>query len=393
MVQTEELQDKKKIFKEIKDTIRFLIRERQKGKESFEVKDFFNDSLQENIIENFDNKITREEYESVIMEMFGLKKISKETSLTRSKLEQEIEEIILKYKIKSKKIIIQKIVGAVSDSDFNYKQIVEIVNSKYNEVVGDIIRGRLKQFPSNRLPELKKFSAIFKKENYDIHEDLIENIYKKVKTDSKKSEKTVVETEEVVSIDPLKPDKSVEEGKKDVKSEIEDLRKQRILEQIEQRQKNKKQRFINLYTKTFKFTYKGEETEDEKTYLIYAGSFQGRYVYIKVYKPKNKIENIIILFNYEIKKKRYSILIDLNEFIKLKEAHNEKLYIQSRIKSVGTFFGFGGFHDALWFLEEIFQKDHGVPKYIFDHLEVTLIQYIAELDATLSKFLAYKALK
>ena len=386
-------EEKKPIFNEIKNTIRFLMRERAKGKEDFEVKDFFNDSLQENIIRNFDGKITRAEYESVIMEMFGLKKISKDKDLTKSKLEGEIEEIIVKYKIKTKRIIIQKMVETLSDGYYDFKQIAEIVEGKYNDVVSDIIRNRLKNFPKNRLPDLKKFTGIFKKENYEVNEGLIKKVYDEFKSPEKAPEKTALEVLEEKIDEPVIKEASKRTGKSSAAEEMEELRKQKILEQFELRTKNRKQRFINLYCKTWKFTYKGEEVEEDKSYLVYTGSFQGRFGYLKIYKPQNKIENILVHFSYEMKKKRYSILIDIFEFNGLKASHQEKQYIQSRVKSLATFFGFSNFYEALWFLAEILTREHNVPKYIYDYLEENLLNYLNELDETLTKFLAMKALK
>ncbi|MFC1725127.1 hypothetical protein ACFL4T_05845 [candidate division KSB1 bacterium] len=370
------------------------MRERAKGKENFEVKDFFNDSLQENIINNFDGKISRAEYESVIMEMFGLKKISKDKDLTKAKLEGEIEEIIVKYKIKTKRIIIQKMVETLSDGSYDFKQIAEIVENKYTEVVSDIVRSRLRNFPKNRLPDIKKFTGIFKKENYEISEGLIKKVYNEVKSSDSTAEKTVIEApEEVVVDEPIIKEASQRTGKSSAAEEMEDIRKQKILDQFELRTKNRKLRFINLYCKSWKFASKGEEVEGDKSYLVYSGSFQGRFGYLKVYKPQNKIENILIHFSYEMKKKRYSILIDMVEFNNLRETHQEKQYIQSRVKSLATFFGFSNFYEALWFLTEILTREHNVPKYIFDYLEENIINYLNELDATLTKFLAMKAIK
>jgi len=389
------MNEKKSIFDEIKETIKFLLRERARGKEQFEVKDFFNAKLQENIINNFDKKITQEEYETVIMEMFGLKKISKDEHMTKEKLEDEIEKILLKYKIKSKSVIIRKIVENIGDANFDVKQVANIVENKYNEVIEEEIRRRLRSFSDRKLPAFNNFLANFKKENYEVSNNHIKSIYNKIVREKKQSQKTEIEDEDIeeqekVDSEPLK----YKTKSKPEEFNIKDYKKKKLIEQIKMRAKNKKERFINHYCKSFKFSYKGEEKDDnDKTVLIYQGSFQGRFVYIKVYKPAKKVENIILQTTYEMKRTRYSVVIDLNKFHKLQEMNAEKKYIQSRIKGFASIFGFGNFQEALWFLDEILHREHNVPKYIYDYLNDGFLNYLEDLDETLTNYAAYKALK
>ena len=59
---------KEKALDEIRTTIKFLLKERERGREQFKDKDFFNENLERNILYNFDSIITRTEYEEVILD-------------------------------------------------------------------------------------------------------------------------------------------------------------------------------------------------------------------------------------------------------------------------------------------------------------------------------------
>ena len=65
---------KEKIFTEIRQSVKFLLRERDKGREEFEVSDFFKEELETEILENFNQKINKEEYENVFKPFYKIDK-------------------------------------------------------------------------------------------------------------------------------------------------------------------------------------------------------------------------------------------------------------------------------------------------------------------------------
>ncbi len=74
--------DKDKIFIEIRHTVMFLLRERAQGREQFDIADLFRRDLEDEIVNNFDNMIKRQEYENIILKLFEQKKTEKKIHST-----------------------------------------------------------------------------------------------------------------------------------------------------------------------------------------------------------------------------------------------------------------------------------------------------------------------
>ena len=61
--------EKEKIFTEIRQSINFLLQEREKKEVDFEISDFFRQKLVDEILLNFDNAITQEEYVETVLKL------------------------------------------------------------------------------------------------------------------------------------------------------------------------------------------------------------------------------------------------------------------------------------------------------------------------------------
>jgi len=167
-----------KAYDDIKRMIHFLHEEQESIKGAANKREFFRMNI-ETIYENvFKNKIPVEEYESIIFDIcIGKTLIMGDTS--ENKIYRKIEEAILRYNIRSKDLISEKISLSVASDPRTRGRIKGMVDTRYKEIVTPLIAGTIRELIPNKEIDSREIIAAVKRERYDLDTVSISKIFSK----------------------------------------------------------------------------------------------------------------------------------------------------------------------------------------------------------------------
>ncbi|KPK95585.1 hypothetical protein AMJ80_04740 [bacterium SM23_31] len=125
-------QQKEKIFDEIKQSINFLLIEREKKEVSFEISDFFRQKLVNEILLNFDNIISQEEYVETVLKLIYNYNNGKKSDLSGR---SEVERLIQQLKNNPKNPPFQNLITRIYPASAEIQILSSVVLESYNKLV------------------------------------------------------------------------------------------------------------------------------------------------------------------------------------------------------------------------------------------------------------------
>lgn len=124
--------EKEKIFAEIRQSINFLLHERQKKELNFEISDFFRQKLVEEILLNFDNAITQEEYVDTVLKLIYNYNNGRQND---SNGKREVEQLIQQLKSNPKNPPFQNLITRLYPASAEIQILSSLVLESYNKLI------------------------------------------------------------------------------------------------------------------------------------------------------------------------------------------------------------------------------------------------------------------
>jgi hypothetical protein len=375
---------KEKIFIEIRQTIKYLLREREQGKEDFEISDFFKRNLENSILENFDNSIDREEYEQAILSLFGAVK-RKKVKITKGLIRKEVEKLIRQYRMRSKKQILQKLIEQFLPPPSEIETIRDYVNESYNILMYEPLQLKITALVKEGTTDLRRVINVLRRENFEVEEDIIKKIlekaiagYEKSKIKYKRERRSVKTNEPLVSTD-------------DYLSPVRVRLHEQMRKSLIKKAKFRRQWFIKNECPKFKFNLIKSSFENDMQALEFMGERGEAAILVKILLANDRIGDVQI--NCVKKGESFGAIINVAEFIKAAATNQSESYLQRWLKTANKQLMFGNIQELLWFLIGVLNDRFGLPIGVSNYLKKNFIQYLLELDKSLAEYVIEKALE
>ncbi len=369
---------KEEAFTELRQTLQFLIIERDKGNESFNEEDFLDKNLGDRIIKNFNNIIDRTEYETVITDIFG--DIGKRTSsVPVGKLQKEIDKLIRQYRMRSKKAIFQKLVETFSPDPKEYPAITEVVNERYRKLMRDPLTKKITSMVKAGTRELRMVVSVLRREKYDADTDFVEEILNKALSDLDRTKK-----------------KYQRGGARGKPFRVDDSPvKERLREQMRksmmQKARYNKQRFIRKECPPFRFEQTENTIDGEMRALVHSGDFKGSVLNIKTLLSNDRITDVQVSVGKA--ENSQGAALNITEFQKSVSAKQGDAFLQRWLKSAIKHVKLNNIQEVIWFIASVMNDRFGLPEGVSRYLSTRLVDHLNELDKFLTKFVIDKAVE
>ncbi len=374
------VKNKEEVYKEIKGTLKFLLKERERGNEEFELQDFFNDELAENIVGNFDGKISVKEYETCILDLFGLKKID-ENNISLDDVEEEIERLIKNYNIKSKSLIFDKIYNSLNKPEDLRLGILDIIDKKYAELVSKKSKKRILEILDKGLLNTASILKVLERDGYDLDEKMLKVLIK----EQKKIRQTEILTR--------RPVRKVNKSRQLATQEKEKKAKEQLRQTIIRKEKNKKDRFIGRYTRGVKFTLKEQASEGKNKLTIHVESFQGKEIRITSFLIGPEVVNVKLEIRPQIMRQKSGIEFDVNNYINIEPASKKSAFFQKAVKLLSSMLGYQSVQEGIWLLTNILTPGKKLPPKTCQYLNKHFTSQLKELDAKIAELIIERSVK
>jgi len=389
----EDVQLKKdKALNELRTTIKFLIKEREQGREQFEDDVFFDEELERNILYNFDGILTRSEYEEVILEFFG-SKIIKTGKLPVREIERETEELILKYRIRTKDILFNRIAEAITDEPNERKEIYGIIENKYDEVMEKLAKQRVQELMYTPEIREKTLKSILVREGIAVPDDFLSDLMKKRAVQLKRRQRVKAPEK---SVNLIKRERQFQQRRRVIQQEKsvssgETLVRKRYMKAFKKKEMLRKKEFLESNCISFKFSLDNNFNENGKRVFIHSSKFRNKNISVKTISEEGQIFNVVITFKNPDSKTNKEFVLDISTIIELLNAENTG-EVQKLLKSVNNIMEFSNFQELLWFLSHILSERCKLPIRTSEYLNEEFIGYVKDLDSKISKYLIEKAI-
>jgi len=383
-----EIEDKEKIIKEIRLTIKYLLREKEKGRESFDNSDFFDRDLEEEIIGNFDYKIGIPEYEELVYNVFGAKTRGG-TKITEGRVHKEVRKLIRQYRIRSKKKILQRLAAIFHPLPSQVELLRDLMNTSYDNVMQEPLRIKITSLVRDGIRDFRRIMSVLRRENYEVNKDIIENIYHKTIADLEKSKAKY-------SRSPIVRGKSNKlKIELDYAPDKDSPLKRRLREQMRKtltrKARFKKQRFIKKECPKFRFKQESSNFVDNNRVLVFSGQTDYATLSVKTVLSSNRI------ITMEVSCRRHDLaqgaVIDITQLQKIATADQRSSFLQRWLKNAVKHAKYESIPEVMWFIMSVLNSKFGLPPEVSAYLKRNFIGHVTELDKTLEKNLIEKALE
>lgn len=374
--------EKDKIFLEIRQTIKFLLRERDQGKDNFEISDFFKPDLETEILNNFDNAISRKEYEETVLALFGAQ--GRRGNITLGAVRKEVNKLIRQYRMRSKKQILQKLIVQFQPVPSDVQLLKDYVAESYNRAMKEPLKLKIASYVKEGTTNLRNVMSILRREKYDIDQrfvkEILEKIIKDVERVRKRLQRGKTSRSSVKKFAMVKP----------AVASIKRLRDQ-MQKSLIRKTKNKKSRFIREKCPKFRFELTENIVEDNIRTLIYSGKKGTSEISVRTSLDKDKITDVEILCLKKGNKK--PSVFSVEEFLMAIEKNQKDVFLQHWLKSANKQVKFTNVQELIWYLQSILNERFNLPEGVANYLDKRFVQHLIELDLNLTKYVIEKALE
>jgi len=372
-----------KAYDDIKRMIHFLHEEQESIKGAANKREFFRMNI-ETIYENvFKNKIPVEEYESIIFDIcIGKTLIMGDTS--ENKIYRKIEEAILRYNIRSKDLISEKISLSVASDPRTRGRIKGMVDTRYKEIVTPLIAGTIRELIPNKEIDSREIIAAVKRERYDLDTVSISKIFsKELKAYQEKNRDRFKRDIEMKRRFGRSPEIKRDRRAPGAKTQAE---KMNII--IEREKKRKKEFISSLGDITFKLT----ETylDDNIRVFVHTANYKQKRIVLISYALGGEIDNVSILFE-STRGKGGEFFFDLSELHTLDEKVTHA-FIKNKLGLFSSVLGVAGILEAIWFLSNVMTSERKLPFKTVEYIQDCFIVYFDEIESEIYKMTVNEAI-
>jgi len=377
-----EIEEKEKYFTEIRQTIKFLLWEREHGRESFQISDFFKKELEDEIVNNFDNTINRREYEETVLELFGAKR-SRKIKITKGLVYKEVENLIRKYRLRSRKEIFQRLVTTLQPLPLEYELLRDIIFESYNYLMRDALLHKISSLVREGTTDIRKVMSALRLENFDVEQNEVKKLLDKSIEDLERLKKKYKRVPKRGKVELAYPAEAISPVKRRLK---ENMRKS-----LMQKAQLKKQRFIKKECPKFKFTLVENKIENDMRVLAHTGEIKLGVVRVKTLMSATRVTDVQIACS-KIGSKR-GVIINVAEFQKIVANKQTDVYLQRWLKSANKQLGFSNIQEINWFLMSVLNDRFRLPGASSRYLRGRFVIHLINLSKNLTKYIVEKALE
>lgn len=377
-----EVEEKEKFFTEIRQTIKFLLREREHGRESFQISDFFKKDLEDEIVNNFNNTINRQEYEETILGLFGARR-TKKIKITKGLVHREVEKLVRQYRMRSRKEIFQKLVDTLQPLPLEYELLRDLIINSYNILMRDTFKNRIYSMVREGTTDIKVVLSALHREKFDIDRDEVKIFIDKSIKDLEKLKKKYKRDPRKGKVKLVYPAETVSPVKQRLK---ENLRKSLI-----GKAQFKKQYFIKKECPKFKFSLAENVIENDMRVLVHSGEIKSGAVRVKTLMSNARVSDVRI--SCLIKGGKRGVMVSVAEFQKIVANKQAEDYLQRWLKNANKQLEFSNIQEINWFLMSVLNDRFGLPGAVSRFLRGRFVIHLFELSKNLTKYIIEKALE
>ena len=369
--------EKKEALDEISRTLIHIINEGEKGNTIIKTCDMLDTHIGQDILDNFDVTIPREEYEDLLFRIFKWKKV-KFGEYTCDEVDTFMNELMNTRKIKEKNKIFESVIDKFSVSSDYINSIRKYVLWKYKEIaydfIGNVIITNLQAGKTN----VDELIEIAKSEGFKISDDDIKNIVEPI---LKKYQKNVMPN--VISRTPGEiGDTGVDERliQKQIKTLTDRLMKM-------------KARFVDRYCKSPKFINVDKKESEGKRYYLFRCIHLGMEILVHSLIDDNDVENVVIEFKRMIKGSKKGIKIDINEIKEIVASPKGIKQFMQRLKTYNSLLQLANFQEVIYFMGNFFTEQNKIPKKTAKYIKKNFRDHVEKLDKSLFEYTLQKTIK
>lgn len=373
---------KNNIVTEIRQTVKYLMREREKGNEKFDIADFYKKELEDELLLDYDNKITRGEYKKIIADLFGIvEEVKKKSNISKAKVKREIEKLVKQYRMKSKKQILQKLLETLKPGSEDLGLIKEVIDDIYIKIMKDPITKKIISLVKSGTTKLRMVMSLLKREGYDVESEFVEAVIQKAVMDieKRKSKYSRSRRPAAKKFDLAKPD-----------SAVKDRLKKQMKKSLLQKTRYNKQRFLRKECPSFKFAQTNSSQDGNERTLVFSGTANGAILNMKSFLKMNRITDVQIYVNKGKSKKIPSLM--LSQYINVIGTPKETAFIEKWIKDSNKHIGYST-QELIWFLAQISNNKFGLPDGLSNYLSSRFVKNLNNLDKSITEFVVSKAIE
>jgi len=373
-------------YSEVKKAVRLLLVEIETISNEHKKRDFLRKKIEERYKELFQDKITIEEYESIIFDLFLTKNISMGENQMHS-VEKVVYEAIYSFNIRNKKLINEKINLIIASDPKKKAQINRTIEEKYKEIVSEFIKEIIRKYFNQGIFNRREILQLIKKERYDLDNVTISKIFTQEALPYQDKIRTELK-EELAQ----RRAKRAESGKKLKEMMPTAKTPQQVLEMTLEREKKRKEEFIakNCYAFTFECTE--NYIDGDVRVFVHSGSFNERVINVVSHAYEGEIIKVSLFFEHPGAKKPEEIFIDIDEIRDIEKWEEKVEHVKRKANVLQRFFKLESPQEIIWLLTNVLTEDCNLPFKTVEFLTFYFIELLRDLESALNKYVIQKAI-
>ncbi|MFC1558630.1 hypothetical protein ACFL40_04665 [candidate division KSB1 bacterium] len=365
---------KKEVLDEISRTLIHIINEDRKGNTIIKICDLLDAGIEQDIFDNFDVTIAREEYEDLLFRIFKWKSV-KFGEYTCDEVDTFMNELMNSQKIREKNKIFENVIDKFSVTSDYINSIRKYVLWKYKEIALDLLRNIIITNLNDGKTNVDELIEIAKNEGFKISDDDIKNMAEPMLKKYKKS---------------IKPN--------GIPGEIGDTGiNDRVIQQkiktLTERMTKMKARFVDRYCKSPRFKNVNKKEIEGKKYSLFKCIHLGMEILVHSLIDGIEIENVVIEFRRMIKGSKKGIKIDVNEIKEIMAAPSGIKQLMQRLKTFNSLLQLSNFQEVIFFMGNFFTEQNKIPKKTAKYIKENFRDHVEKLDKSLFEYTIQKSIK
>lgn len=374
-------------FGEVKKAIQLLLVEIDTLSDEHKKRDYLRKKIEDRFKELFQEKLSIEEYESIIFDIFLAKNISMGDNQMRT-IERVVYEAIYSFNIRNKKLMNEKINLVIAADPKKKAQITKAIEEKYKEIVSTFIREIVKKYFNQGVFDRREILQLIKKERYELDNVTISKIFTQESLPFQDRIRSQLK-EELAA----RRAKRAESGKK-LKELVPTARTpQQILEMTIEKEKKRKEEFIANYCYNFAFECTENYIDGDVRVFVHSGAFNERIINVISHAYEGEIIKVSLFFENPTGKKQEEIFVDIDEVRDLEKWEEKLEFVKRKVNVLQKFFKLETPQEIIWLLSNVLTEECNLPFKTFEHLSFYFIEILRDLESALQKLLIQKALK
>lgn len=369
--------EKKEALDEISRSLIHIINEGQKGNTIIKTCDLLDTLLEQDILNNFDVTILREEYEDLLFRIFKWKKV-KFGEYTCDEVDTFMNELMNTQKITEKNKIFESVIDKFNISSDYINSIRKYVLWKYKEIAYDFIDNVIITNLLAGKTNVDELIEIAKSEGFKISDDDIKNIVEPI---LKKYQKNVMPN----GISRM-PGEIGDTG-------VDDRLIQQQIKTLTDRLMKMKARFVDKYCKSPRFNNVDKKEIEGKRYYLFRCIHLGMEILVHSLIDGNEVENVVIEFKRMIKGTKKGIKIDINEIKEIVASPKGIKQFTQRLKTFNSLLQLANFQEVIFFMGNFFTEQNKIPKKTAKYIKENFRDHVENLDKSLFEYTLQKTIK